>query len=272
MLVYPNAKINIGLSVVARRADGYHDLRTVFYPLPLCDILEITLPEVEGREYVWQQTGNAIDGAADDNICLRALRALRAVRQLPCVGLHLHKLIPTGAGLGGGSADGAFVIKHLNQMLRLGLTGDEMRHIAASIGADCPFFIDNRPAYAEGIGDQLSPIDIDLKGKQIILVKPNINVSTREAYQGITPHPAATDLREALRRPVDQWPGPVLNDFEPTVFRRYPAIEHIKDTLYNCGALYASMSGSGSAVYGIFDRQPDIRFADCFVWRGTMQY
>lgn len=273
MLVYPNAKINLGLRITERRPDGYHNLETIFYPLPLTDILEITLPDGQSTEYIWQSTGNTLDVAPQDNICIRALRALGQVRELPTIGLHLHKIIPTGAGLGGGSADAAFLLKHLNTLLHLDLTDNQLHQLAANIGADCPYFLLNRPALAQGIGDQLTPIDINLKGKYIYLIKPDIHISTREAYAGITPHQPQTNIRDIIKEPIEQWKDLLVNDFEPTAFRAHPQLKQIKQTLYDNGALYASMTGSGSAIYGIFNTKPRIpQLPQTFTYQGQLQY
>lgn len=273
MLLYPNAKINLGLRITSHRTDGYHNIETIFYPLGLTDILEITLPPEQSQECIWQSTGLTLDCTPHDNLCLRALRALRQIRQLPTIGLHLHKIIPTGAGLGGGSADAAFLIRHLNTMLQLQLSDNQLHNIAAHLGADCPYFLLNTPAIARGIGDQLTPIDLNLRGKYIYLVKPPIHISTRQAYAGISPHQPETDLRDILSLPIQQWKDQLVNDFEPVAFTAYPQLAQIKQTLYDHGALYASMTGSGSAIYGIFDHQPTLpKYPQSFTYQGTLQY
>ena len=264
MIVYPNAKINLGLNITSCRTDGYHDIETIFHPIALCDMLELVFPESTDAEYTWSSSGDALDVDAEHNICIRALRLLRQQFTLPTVGIHLHKKIPSGAGLGGGSADAAFVIKHLNDLLQLGMSDDEMRKIAARIGADCAFFIGNKPMYATGTGDILSPVTLSLKGKYIAIIKPDIHISTAEAYAGVTPHKSTEDLREIVKMPIEKWRFHLKNDFEPTIFAKYPTIKAIKDYLYELGALYASMSGSGSAVYGIFDRPTECSYNGCF--------
>lgn len=271
MLVYPNAKINLGLNVVEKRPDGYHNLETVFFPIGLADALEIVFPENETKEYIWQSSGNAVDCDPDQNLCIKALRKLREARELPTVGLHLHKVVPTGAGLGGGSSDAAFVMKHVNQLLKLGLSDTELKEMSAKIGADCPFFIDNKPSYATGIGDILTPIEVNLNGYWIVLVKPPVSVPTKTAYSKIRPHYPEVSIKEIIKKPVEEWKNLLVNDFEESVFAEYPQIEQLKTELYVKGAIYASMSGSGSSVFGIFKSEPNIEFApEYFVWRGKL--
>jgi len=257
MILYPNAKINIGLNVVEKRPDGYHNLETVFYPIPLQDALEITpiqsLPTEKG--YQLKVMGTVLDGTPDDNLIVRAYRILRDEYRLPPVSLHLYKHIPTGAGLGGGSADAAFTIRAINDQFRLGLTTEKMEEYAASLGADCAFFIKNEPVYATGIGNVFHPLSLSLKGKVIVLVKPDVFVSTKDAYAHVKPVQPEVSLPELLAKPIETWKDTVVNDFEKSVFIKYPEIACIKDKLYDLGAIYASMSGSGSSVYGIFDAQ-----------------
>lgn len=249
MIVYPNAKINIGLNVVEKRPDGYHNLETVFYPIELLDVLEIT----DSKDYQLKVTGTVLDGTPDENLVTRAYRMLEADFHMPAVAIHLHKHIPTGAGLGGGSSDAAFTIKALNDRFSLGLTTDQMEAYASRLGADCAFFIKDEPVFATGIGNEFHPIEFSLKGKVIVLVKPDQHVSTPDAYRHVKPFMPETHLPELLKAPVKTWKGSVINDFEYSVFQKYPEIAAIKDRLYDLGAWYASMSGSGSAVYGIFD-------------------
>lgn len=252
MKTHPNCKINLGLRVVRKRPDGYHDLETVFLPVPLCDELEIT-PDDKLR---FTADGIAIDCAPDDNICLKAYRLLQADHpQLPPVHIHLGKHIPFGAGLGGGSSDAAFTLVMLNEMFALGLTREQLKRYAARAGADCAFFIDNRPALAEGIGDRLTPLDFDpMEELQLVLAKPNDAVSTREAYGGLdlTHRCVRRPLAEVLREPATRWRMTVENDFEQSVFAGHPAIAALKKLFYDHGAAYASMTGSGAAVFGLF--------------------
>lgn len=252
MLLYPNAKINIGLFVTARRPDGYHDLETVFYPVPLRDVLEIKPMPKEQVHYLLQTVGHEIAGLPEDNLIIRVYKDMKAHYDLPPLDIYLQKRIPMGAGLGGGSSDAAFMIRALNEEFRLGMTDDEMAERVAKYGADCAFFIHNRPAYATGIGDQLTPIEFSLKGWYLVLVKPDIFISTKEAYSGVTPRQAPCHLPDAVRKDVYEWKDFIHNDFEESVFPQHPAIAAIKETLYDMGAAYASMSGSGSTVFGLF--------------------
>lgn len=258
MISYANAKINIGLHIMSKRPDGYHELETVFYPFPLYDIIELTA--MPGKSTVPSSlTITGMDLAVDDdNLCLKAYRLLASRFALPPAKIHLHKQIPFGAGLGGGSSDAAAVLKMVNAMYSLGLSTAELRQEAAKLGADCPFFIENLPAYAEGIGTDLSPCALDLSDHYIVLVKPDVHVSTAEAYQGVLPQAPEHDLRELIKLPVQEWKFLIRNDFEDGLFDTYPIIRDIKLALYEHGARYASMSGSGSAVYGIFPEQVDL--------------
>ncbi|MBD1421422.1 4-(cytidine 5'-diphospho)-2-C-methyl-D-erythritol kinase [Sphingobacterium chuzhouense] len=256
MISFANAKINIGLNIVGKRADGYHLLESVFCPFPLYDIIEITSRECANKTTL-EITGLHLP-IEDNNLCLKAYRLLAERFSLPPVHIHLHKQIPYGAGLGGGSSDGAFVLKMLNEKFNVGLSALQLEEEAAKLGADCPFFIQNKPRYAEGIGIDFSPVSIDLSDKFLVLVKPEINIATAEAYQHIVPRPAKEDLREVLRFPIQDWKFYIKNDFEEGVFEKYPIIREIKLALYAQGAIYASMSGSGSAVYGIFPKPVDL--------------
>lgn len=262
MITYPNAKINIGLSITERRPDGYHNIESVFYPINLQDAVEIKT--IEGEEpqggYKLKVSGTILDGTPDDNLVVKAYQLLRKDFNFPAQKIHLYKHIPVGAGLGGGSSDAAAIIKMLNEKFALGLTSEQMQNYAVQIGADCPFFINNTPVFATGIGNIFTPIELSLHGKTIILVKPDIFVSTRDAYALVKPSPAAIPLTEAIKQPISEWKQAITNDFEKSVFAKYPEIAAIKDKLYDMGALYASMSGSGSAVYGIFDSP--IEYAD----------
>lgn len=252
MLLYPNAKINIGLFVTARRPDGYHNLETVFYPVPLRDVLEIKPMPKEQVPYLLQTVGHDIAGQPEDNLIIRVYKDMKAHYNLPPLDIYLQKRIPMGAGLGGGSSDAAFMIRALNEEFRLDMTDDEMAERVAKYGADCAFFIHNRPAYATGVGDQLTPIAFSLKGWYLILVKPDIFISTKEAYSGVTPRQAPCHLPDAVKKDVSEWKNFIHNDFEESVFPQHPAIAAIKETLYDMGAAYASMSGSGSTVFGLF--------------------
>ena len=262
MITYPNAKINIGLNITERRPDGYHNIESVFYPINLQDAVEIKTIEGEEPqgEYKLKVSGTILDGTPDDNLVVKAYQLLRKDFNFPAQKIHLYKHIPVGAGRGGGSSDAAAIIKMLNEKFALGLTSEQMQNYAVQIGADCPFFINNTPVFATGIGNIFTPIEFSLHGKTILLVKPDIFVSTRDAYALVKPSPAAIPLTEAIKQPISEWKQIITNDFEKSVFAKYPEIAAIKDKLYDMGALYASMSGSGSAVYGIFDSP--IEYAD----------
>lgn len=255
MIVYPNAKINIGLNVVAKRPDGYHDLETVFYPICVQDILEIQelTTDIPESGYRLKVTGTVPDGAPDDNLVVRAYKLLKRQYSLPPVSIGLYKHIPMGAGLGGGSSDAAFTVKTLNQRFKLGMTDSEMEALCSELGADCPFFIHNKPVFATGIGNEFHPLENSLSHKHLVLVKPDICVSTKEAYAKVSVRRPEKSLPELLAQPIATWKDSVVNDFELSVFSKYPEIAAIKDKMYDLGAIYASMSGSGSAVFGIFD-------------------
>ena len=259
MIVYPNAKINIGLNVVEKRPDGYHNLETVFYPIGLQDILEIQ--EIEGEApacgYRLKVTGTVLDGSPADNLVVRAFKLLKKDFDLPPVSIGLYKHIPTGAGLGGGSADAAFTIKTLNDRFKLGLTTEQMEDYCTQLGADCPFFIQNKPVFATGIGNVFQPIELNLKYKSLVLVKPDTIVSTKDAYAKVKVKHPEKQLPELLSQPIETWKDTVVNDFEVSVFSKYPEIAAIKDQMYDLGAVYASMSGSGSSVFGIFEDPVD---------------
>jgi 4-diphosphocytidyl-2-C-methyl-D-erythritol kinase len=255
MIVYPNAKINIGLNVVEKRPDGYHNLETVFYPIGLQDILDIQLIEKDVPECGWRLkvTGSVLDGSPEDNLVVRAFKLLKGMYDLPPVSIGLYKHIPTGAGLGGGSSDAAFTVKTLNERFSLGMTMQQMEDVCAQLGADCPFFIRNKPMFAAGIGNEFQPIEVNLKGRHLVLVKPDVSVSTKDAYARVKVAQPERHLTELVTQPVETWKDTVVNDFEASVFAKYPEIAAIKDRLYDLGAVYASMSGSGSSVFGIFD-------------------
>ncbi len=267
MITYPNAKINLGLNIVEKRTDGYHNLETVFYPINLQDALEVTKSAGE-EEYTLKISGVPIEGENDNNLVVKAYRLLkRDYPEMEPIDIHMYKHIPTGAGLGGGSSDAAFMIKLLNEKFDLGLTTEQMEQYAAQLGADCAFFIQNKPVFAKGIGNIFEPIELSLNGYYLVLVKPDIHVSTKDAFAMIRPQKPAHSLKEIIRMPVETWRATMKNDFEYSVFQKYPEIAAIKDKLYDLGAIYASMSGSGSSVFGIFREQiefVDEIFSGCF--------
>lgn len=259
MLTFPNAKINLGLNITRKRPDGYHDLETVFYPIPLTDALE-AVPASAGSPSGTCHLhlyGHALEGDAGDNLVVRAYRLLAARFPLPPLDIHLYKRIPLGAGLGGGSADAAFMLKMLNEVGQLGLSEPELEEYAARLGADCAFFVANRPTFAQGIGNLFTPLTLSLRGYRLLLVKPPVFVSTRDAFSHIRPRQADQSPIETVSLPVTEWRHRLVNDFEASVFPLHPRIARIKDDLYRMGALYASMSGSGSSVYGLFAPDTD---------------
>ena len=257
MILFPNAKINIGLNILSRREDGFHNLETIFYPLAIRDALEV----VEADQMKFTSSGLEIPGDAMDNLCLKAYYLLSKDYKLPPVHIHLHKNIPIGAGLGGGSADASFFIRLINQKFELGMDALQMEGYASKLGSDCAFFIQNKPAIAVGKGDQLQTIDLDLSSYFIMLVMPQVQVSTSDAYRGVRPATMASSLADLIKLPIEAWRVAIKNDFEPSVFLQYPIISEIKSKLYSAGALYACMSGSGSSVFGIFEKElklPDL--------------
>ncbi|MBI1288378.1 MAG: 4-(cytidine 5'-diphospho)-2-C-methyl-D-erythritol kinase [Flavobacteriales bacterium] len=262
MIGYPNAKINLGLNVVRKRSDGFHDIESVFYPIPWYDILEI-VPESKGSGRVtFTSSGIDIPSDGKPNLCERVYQLMHDEFDLFSVKMHLHKIVPIGAGLGGGSADAAFAAAMLNDMFDLGLSEERLEAIVSQVGSDCPFFIRNKPAYVTGRGEVLEPFDLDLSGYWIILVNPNIHIGTKEAYAGITPSEPEFSLKELLSKDVSEWKNGVKNDFEASIFPNHPAIEKLKEQLYALGADYASMTGSGSTVFGLFEKQPsDVKFS-----------
>lgn len=252
MLSFPNAKINLGLHVLRKREDGFHDIETVFYPVNMHDCLEID-PSPSGA-FVLEQYG--IPLAGDENLVTKAYNLLKDDFQLPAVQMHLLKGIPAGAGLGGGSSDAAHCLNMLNDMFNLDISQEKLQTYAVRLGSDCAFFIQNRPMLAKGRGEVLEAIDLDLSGKYIVIVKPEIHVSTPQAYSLIKTDQDRTSLREIITKPLSDWKDTLINDFEEPIFQMHPEIAGIKQDLYDSGALYAAMSGSGSAVFGLFDRDP----------------
>lgn len=274
MILFPNAKINIGLDILRRRPDGYHELETVMAPTGWTDILEI----VPGKhdDATLTVTGHAITCPTEKNLVMKAYRLLASLdATIPPVDMYLHKMIPDGAGLGGGSADAAFALKGINEVLSLGLSTDRLETLAARLGADCPFFIRNSTMLCYGTGTDMRPAPIDVSCFNIVIVKPNESVSTAEAYAGIKPSIPAMPLSERLQLPPEQWKDTIINDFEPSIEKKLPSIGTIKRRLYESGAIYASMSGSGSAVYGLFKGDilsDDItdKFPGCVTFAGSM--
>jgi len=266
MICFPNAKINVGLNIVEKRSDGFHNIESVFYPIGLCDVLEVGAGET--GKCIFQSSGLSISGNTDSNLCVRAYNLLNRDFDLPSVQTHLHKIIPVGAGLGGGSSDGAFTIKLLNDLFDLKLSGDQMENYARKLGSDCAFFIKNQPVFAYERGDKFKLINIDLSGYYIVIVYPEIHINTSEAYLQVSCERKTPSIKELVKLPVSEWQGQLHNDFEDVIFPKHPEIKEIKEKLYSLGAEYASMSGSGSSVYGIFKEKVSLKaeFVEYFVW------
>ena len=254
MILFPPAKINLGLSILEKRSDGYHELETCMLPIPFYDILEI-LP---ANEFSFLQSGLKIPGASGDNLCEKAFRLLQEKYAIPNVMIHLRKQIPIGAGLGGGSSDAAYVLSGLNELFQLQLSTEILENLAAELGSDCPFFIKNEAQMARGRGEKLSVINLTLKGYYLILLNPGIHVGTKEAYAGVKPFHKEKSLESLLENPVSAWQELIVNDFETSIFMNHPKIEELKNELLKNGAIYASMSGSGSSVFGIFKQKIEL--------------
>lgn len=258
MISFPIAKINIGLNIIRKRPDGFHDLETVFYPVGISDGLEFA--PIAGTESRFSASGIPIDADSDNNLVMKAYRLLAAEFSLPALHIHLHKHIPMGAGLGGGSSDAACMLVQLNTYFNLGLSDIQLMERAATLGSDCAFFIRNKPCLATGRGEILQPISLSLVGYTIILIKPSVFVSTKEAYAGVTPHKPDQSLEQLIQLPINKWQGCINNDFEAHIFEKHPLLAQIKSDLLGKGALYAAMSGSGSTIYGIFEQPVDHSF------------
>jgi 4-diphosphocytidyl-2-C-methyl-D-erythritol kinase len=263
MTVFPNSKINLGLRILRKRSDGYHDLETIFYPIPLTDVLEINKYAVYQEKFTipFSKSGFVIDADSSDNLCVKAFRLLRKdFPKMTNVQMHLHKAVPAGAGLGGGSADAAFTLLLLNDLFDLGLSQQQLLHYALKLGSDCPFFILNKPCYATSRGEVLEPIELDLSAYQIVVVNPGIHINTGRAFLDIKPTLQEISIKEITSWPIERWKDELVNDFEQSAFIHHPEIVEIKDKLYIGGAIYASMTGSGSTVYGIFKKGQPLSF------------
>jgi len=259
MLLFPNCKINLGLNIISKREDGYHNLQSVFLPLPMQDALEIQTAHNTGKKVFFTCSGLPVAGNESSNLCIKAYNLLKAnFPQLPSINMHLHKAIPMGAGLGGGSADGAFTLMLLNKKFGLQLTEERLIYYALQLGSDCPFFIINQPCFAEGRGELLERINLPLAGYTIVLVNPGIHINTATAFLKITPAKPAKSIKDIVAQPLDSWKNELVNDFEQPVLAEHPQLLSIKEKLYQLGAVYASMSGSGSSFYGIFSAPPQI--------------
>lgn len=267
MVLFPNAKINLGLFITQKRNDGFHNLETIFAPINLCDILEI----VESREFKFTNSGLQIDGDIVNNLCVKAYDIVKGNYRIPNIQIHLHKVIPFGAGLGGGSSDAAFMIKGLNKLFDLKISIEKQKELAFRLGSDCPVFIENKAIYASGRGEIFTEIDFSYN-YNIVVIKPNLFVSTKEAYSLIIPKQRETSLIKLFNKHDKNWLSGLDNDFEKTIFEKYPIIAQIKEQMYQNGAFYSSMSGSGSAVFGLFESEPELNIfgKQDFIWKGKL--
>ncbi len=265
MLVFPNSKINIGLNITKKREDGFHNLETIFYPISLSDIIEFVETT---RKTSLINTGIEVDSHSDNNLIIRAYNLLKKDFILPELKIHLHKIIPLGSGLGGGSANASFMLTSLNEKFNLKISENKLMKYAQKIGSDCPFFIKNKPVFAEGTGNIFSELDLELSSFYIVIIIPAIHVSTKEAFREINISKPQKSIKELIRLPVKEWKNSIRNDFEKNIFKLYPEIKNIKDTLYNSGAVYSQMSGSGASVFGFFEKKPVLpeNFSKYFVY------
>lgn len=268
MLTYSNAKINIGLNIVEKRNDGFHNIETIFFPIGMQDAIEIADSKSEGP-YTFSASGIPINIKAEDNIVVKAYELIRAKYNFPSQAIHLHKNIPFGAGLGGGSANAAYMIKLLNKKFNLGMSAKEMEGEVKKLGSDCAFFIENKPAYATEKGDKLNPLDLDLSNYYLLLIKPEIHISTPEAYTNIKPKQVEISLKELVKQPIETWKSTIKNDFEDSIFPNHSLLKDLKEELYEAGAAYAAMSGSGSSMFGLFKKEPNIlpKWEKHFCWK-----
>lgn len=257
MISFPGCKINLGLQVLGKRSDGYHDITSVLYPVGINDILEI-IPLEKDEKTIFTSSGLPIPGLISDNLCLKAYHLIKSTHTLPPVHIHLHKCIPMGGGLGGGSSNGAETIHLLNDLFELGINTKDKKKLAEKLGSDCPFFIENNPQLATGTGTTLTSIDLDLSGYFLVLLNNGIHVSTKEAYTGVNLNQKQPDLKAIVQRDVSEWNKLLINGFEQHIFELHPSLPKIKKALYAKGALYASMTGSGSTMYGLFKEEPSI--------------
>ena len=273
MVVFPKCKINLGLNVIEKRIDGYHNIESVFYPINLCDVLEVIEDKTKKETISISISGIEIEGNVEDNLCYKAYHILQKNYDLPGIKLFLHKSIPTGAGLGGGSSDGAMTIVILNQLFNLEMSVIEMDNYALQLGSDCAFFIESEPCFVQGRGEDLLKINNILKDLFLVVINPGIHVKTSNAYSNLQPKKAENKIFDIVTKsPIDKWKDMLRNDFEPYVFEFHPAVKTIKEKLYAHGAIYSSMSGSGSSVYGIFEKETDLKniFQNYFYWSGKM--
>lgn len=267
MILFPNAKINLGLRIIERRNDGFHNIETLFVPIALCDVLEFTNSETPRNTI--KVTGLLQENDPEDNLVLRAWELMYEKYNIPHLNIHLHKAIPIGAGLGGGSSDAAFMLKGINDLFNCGCSNEELKKMAARLGSDCPFFIENVKALGTGRGEELQAIELNLDQYKLLLVNPGIHISSKEAYDGVTPGKQDQSLIDLVKNPVAKWKHCICNDFENTILPKYPKIQEIKSSMYGSGAIYSSMTGSGSTVFGIYSKlkkeEIDALFPDDFI-------
>jgi 4-diphosphocytidyl-2-C-methyl-D-erythritol kinase len=272
MIFFSPAKINIGLQILEKRPDGFHNLQSLMYPTGLCDILEINALQKGDQGVRFSQSGFRFPSDLEDNLCLKAWELLSGETRLPPIEMHLHKQIPVGAGLGGGSSNASSTLLGLNSLAENPLNKEKLRVLAETLGSDCPFFLNQEPMIMEGRGEILTPVQLELEGYYLVLFFPDIQVSTAEAYQGVKPVYPDRLLKEIIQEPVSKWKGLIENDFELSVFRKFPRLNDIKQNLYSSGAVYASLSGSGSSLYGIFEKRPGLQVGlkKHVIWEGFM--
>jgi 4-diphosphocytidyl-2-C-methyl-D-erythritol kinase len=272
MISFPKAKINLGLRVIGKRDDGFHNIETIFYPIALSDALEFVVQKGKTKDDELATTGIDIRTKPEKNLVMKAVIRMRSRYPVPPLKIHLHKAIPAGAGLGGGSSDAACMIKSINKCFRFGIPDEEMNEIAMELGSDCPFFMNPVPSAGTGRGEILKPVDPVLEGYHIVLLNPGINISTKEAYHNCTPSRRDKKLEDLIKGPVSGWKKKVINDFEDFVFKVYPRVGELKKALYKSGAVYSSMTGSGSTVYGIYNDKPAVRgkLKDYLIYEGSL--
>ena len=273
MIYFSPAKINIGLQILNKRTDGYHNIQSVMYPVGLCDILEINILPAADKGFLFSQSGIRFEGDQEDNLCLQAIEFFRKETQIPPIQMHLHKQIPVGAGLGGGSSNASTTLLGLNALADNPLTVNQLTELAAILGSDCPFFLNPQTMLMEGRGEILSPLFLSMEEIYLVLLFPEIHVSTQDAYAGVIPAIPPLQLKELINEPMSRWEDLVENDFEKSVFKRYPRLGSLKQELYSSGATYASLSGSGSSLYGLFKEQPSLPddLRKYVIWEGPTQ-
>ena len=269
MVAFPPVKINLGLNIIAKRADNFHDIESVFYPVGWTDVIEVIT--TENQEFNLKITGLPIPGNPAKNLIFKGYQLLKNDYEIPGLSFHLHKILPMGAGLGGGSSDGAYALKLINEVAQLGISAEKLHEYALQLGSDCPFFLTEKAAFVKGRGEILEPISIDLSGWYIHIVMPPISISTAEAYSWITPSQPQKSIREIISLPPEQWKEHLKNDFEKHAIQHHPVIGEIKNKMYDLGATYVSMSGSGAAVYGLFKQKPiSFQTEGMQVWEGRL--